>query len=88
MYPCVAVAMFSVLLVYQTWFVYRAEEIFAVGSGVTLRDYVAPSWHRLAARVRSGELTLTRDQQAARFERIAGFFESQARYERNQQKRA
>lgn len=75
------VALVTFPLVSHLWLQYRLREILATGSGVTLREYVAPSWHRLAARVRSGEVTLTTQEQAARLERMAAFFESEARAE-------
>jgi hypothetical protein len=75
------VALVAAPLVTHLWAQWRLCQILATGSGITLREYVAPSWRHLAARVRTGEVTLTREQQAARFDRIAGFFESEARSE-------
>jgi len=76
-----AVALVAAPLVTHLWLQYQFRRILASGSGVTLSQYVAPSWHRLAARVRSGEVTLGREEQAARLDRIARFFESEARSE-------
>jgi len=68
-------------LVMLLWGEYRLREISALGAGVTLREYVAPSWHRLARRVRAGEVLLTREEQAARLDRVAAFFDSEGRNE-------
>jgi hypothetical protein len=76
-----AVALVAVPLVTHLWAQYQLRKILAEGSGVTLRQYVAPRWHRLAERVRSGEVTLAKEDQAARLDRIAKFFESEARSE-------
>jgi len=75
------VALVAGPLVTHLWADYQLRKILAEGSGVTLRYYVAPSWRRLAVRVRSGEVTLTREEQAARFDRMVRFFESEARSE-------
>lgn len=80
-----ALALIGAPLVTHLWAQYRLRQILATGSGIELRDYVATSWRRLAARVRSGEVILTREQQAVRFDRVAGFFESEGR---NDQERA
>ena len=73
------VAFVSFFSVSQLWTHYRLRQILAAGSGVTLREYVAPSWRKLATRVRSGELKLTPEEQAERFDRAATFAESEAR---------
>src|SRR5438876_724000 len=77
------VALVSAPLVIHLWAEYRFHQILAAGSGITLREYVAPSWRHLATRVRSGEVNLSREQQAARFDRIAHAFESQGHYEQD-----
>ncbi len=70
----------TIQIVICLWTVYRIEEIFVPGSGEPLRSYVAPSWHKLANRVRKGEIVLTKDEQAKRFDKIGRFFSSEAAF--------
>jgi hypothetical protein len=75
------IALLGLPLVMHLWFDYQLRKILAPSAGIALGQYVAPSWHRLASRVRSGDVMLSREEQAARLDRIAGVFDSEARYE-------
>ena len=72
------VALVASFLVIHLWAQYQLRVILETGSGVTLRQYVAPSWHRLAAQIRSGQVVLSPEQHAAKFDRVAAHFESEA----------
>jgi hypothetical protein len=71
----------SLLIPLLLWGVAKLEETVSATAGVVLDGYVAPSWRNLAAKVRSGETSLTSTQQAERFEKFARFVESQAQSE-------
>lgn len=77
----IGIALITLPLVFDLWGQYQLRQILAAGSGAILREDVAPSWRKLAARVRSGEVTATKEQQASRFDRIATMFEAEARSE-------
>jgi hypothetical protein len=73
----------TIQILISLWLSYRSQEIINLAFfDVSFRSYGAPSWESLAKRVRDGEILLSKEQQADRFQRVghllAGLAEQEA----------